>query len=121
MGAATLAFLIVSAGQIFASSQLSDEFAACTGRLRAQLEFQWLMSDPASDRTALRSQAMASLLDTMIAPENSARLFAARIEAKHAHSALLHRGVFNEDIEDAAWARQRAEEQISNCTSLLLI
>lgn len=116
-----LAFLISAPVSVRAGNDLSRDFAACTGLLRAQLEFQWLMNDPAAERTEVRGHAMASLLDTMMLPENSAQLLAVRIEAKHAHAALLHRSVFNDDPIDAAWAQRRAEERLSQCSGMLLI
>ena len=95
-------------------------FAACAGRLSATMEHQWLLSDPTSDRTAAQRAAMISLIEATMSPEQGRDVLAWRIDAKQAHSVLLTRATFNDDPEDALWARNRAVAQLAACTGLLL-
>lgn len=95
-------------------------FAACAGRLSAQMEHQWLVSDPASDRTETQRDAMIALLDAIMPPEAARRVLAWRIDAKHAQAVLLTRATFNDDPADAAWAARRADMEVAACTGLLL-
>lgn len=95
-------------------------FAGCTGRLSAQMEYQWLISDPASDITEARRKVMIALLEATMSQEDARSILAHRIDAKHAQSRLLTRAHFNRDAEDAAWAQRRAETEIATCAALLL-
>ncbi len=95
-------------------------FASCAGRLSAEMEHQWLMSDPASDRTEAQRAAMISLIDAIMAPGQGRDVLHWRIDAKQAHAVLLTRATFNDDEDDAAWALARAEAQLAACTGLLL-
>ena len=117
-----LTALIVATGAdaLRASEDVVWTFASCTGRLSAQMEHQWLMSDPTSDQTAARRAAMISLLEATMAPDQGRTVLSWRIEAKHAQAQLLTRAHFNNDDEDAAWAQNRAEAEIAACNGLLL-
>lgn len=95
-------------------------FADCAGRLSATMEHQWLLSDPASDRTQAQRAAMLSLIEAIMAPNQAPDVLTWRIDAKQAHAILLDRATFNDDAEDAAWALSRAEQQVATCTGLLL-
>lgn len=95
-------------------------FASCAGRLSAQMEHQWLISDPASDRTQIQRAAMISLIEAIMPADAGRDVLAWRIDAKQAHAVLLTRATFNDDPDDAAWAARRAESQIAACTGLLL-
>lgn len=95
-------------------------FATCTGRLSATMEHQWLMRDPAAERTEAQRAAMLSLLDAVMAPDQDRNALAWRIDAKQAHAVLLRRATFNDDAEDAAWALSQAETHLARCTGLLL-
>lgn len=77
-------------------------FAECTGRLSAQMEHQWLTSDPASETTEARRKVMIALLEATMSKEDPRSILAHRIDAKHAQSQLLTRARFNRDAEDAA-------------------
>ncbi len=94
--------------------------ASCTGRLSAQLEHQWLLQDPDADRTEHARETMIDLLDAVTDPETARQALHLRIMAKEAQSRLLMRAMFNGDQADAAWARRRAENQVSACAGLLL-
>ena len=95
-------------------------FADCAGRLSAQMEHQWLMSDPASERTEAHRAAMLSLVDAVMTPDDGRDVLTWRIDAKQAHAVLLTRATFNKDAEDAAWAIEQAETHLAACTGLLL-
>ncbi len=94
--------------------------ASCAGRLSAQLEHQWLLRDPDADRTEHARETMVGLLDAVTDPETARQALHLRIMAKQAQSRLLMRATFNGDQKDAAWARRRAEDQITACAGLLL-
>lgn len=95
-------------------------FAACAGRLSAVMEYQWLVSDPASDRTKAQRAAMLSLVDAIMAPDQGRDVLSWRIDAKQAHAVLLTRATFNDDQDDATWALAQAETHLAQCTGLLL-
>ena len=94
--------------------------ASCTGRLSAQLEYQWLLQDPEADRTEHARATMADLLEAVTEPETARQALHLRIIAKEAQSRLLMRAMFNGDRDDAAWARRRATDQVTACAGLLL-
>ena len=102
------------------AQDIVQTFATCTGRLSAQMEHEWLMNDPASERTETHRATMIALLDAVSPPNRGRDILAWRIDAKSAHAMLLTRATFNDDTEDAAWALRRAQTQVSACTGLLL-
>lgn len=91
-------------------------FATCTGRLSAQMEHQWLTSDPAADQTQARREAMAALLLSVTPPGQESAAMALRIEAKVAQAGLLTRAWQGRD----AWAARRAERLVADCAALML-
>lgn len=95
-------------------------FATCTGRLSAQMEHEWLMSDPAAERTEARRSAMIGLLQATMSSDQAHQTLSWRIDAKQAQAVLLTRATFNDDAMDARWASRRAEAEIAACNSLLL-
>ncbi|SFJ17291.1 hypothetical protein SAMN04487991_1584 [Celeribacter neptunius] len=99
---------------------LVREFAYCAGRLSAEMEHQWLLSDPASDRTAVQRRAMLSLLEAASPPDQGRDLLHLRISAKFAHADLLRRASFDPDPESANRARLRAEVELAHCLALIL-
>lgn len=112
---------------LFASPQsaeaidgLGREFAYCTGRLSAQLEHEWLLSDPAADRTAMHRNTMISLMESVVPPAQARRAMELRISAKLAHSTLLTQAFFSQDTRRAASARARADAEIGTCLTMLL-
>ena len=105
---------------VTAGDDLLRTFASCAGRLSAQMEHQWLMSDPASDRTEVQRSAMLALVAAVMPPDAGHDVLAWRIDAKQAQAVILTRATFNDDPDDAAWAAQRAEAQIASCKGLLL-
>lgn len=111
---------LIPAGAFAMPQDPLQTFASCVGRLSATMEHQWLMSDPASDRTAAQRAAMLSLVDAVMAPDQGRQVLAWRIDAKQAHAVLLTRATFSGDAEDASWALRQAEAQLAQCTGLLL-
>jgi hypothetical protein len=119
----TIVFSVLSllpAGAALAHENPLQTFASCAGRLSAVMEHQWLMSDPASDRTEDQRAAMLSLVDAIMAPDQAREVLSWRIDAKQAHAVLLTRATFNTDPTDAEWALRRAETELAACTGLLL-
>ncbi|MBV7409385.1 hypothetical protein [Maritimibacter sp. DP1N21-5] len=102
-----------------APNDLTMGFANCAGRLSATMEFEWLLGQDGETARAERD-AMVSLLEAVMAPEDARDTLARRIEAKYAHSVLLTRAHFNDDAQDAAWAADRAEVEIGSCRALIL-
>ncbi|MDF1873923.1 hypothetical protein [Vannielia sp.] len=99
---------------------LENRFTACTGRLSALMEHQWLIASPEADRTKARRDAMISLLEAVMPKNRGREVLARRIEAKYAQSVLLTRATFGQNAEDAAWAQRRAEAEIAQCAALLI-
>lgn len=111
---------LLPAGAGLAHDNPLHTFATCAGRLSAVMEHQWLMSDPASDRTKNQRAAMLSLVEAIMSPDQNRDVLNWRVEAKQAHAVLLTRATFNGNPADAAWAMRRAETELAACTGLLL-
>lgn len=94
-------------------------FATCAGRLSAQLEHHWLMSDP-SEETGERRQTTLDILAAITPPDRETDAMSWRIEAKASFRALLARATFGTDPEDARWATLHAGRLLAPCTDLLL-
>jgi len=90
-------------------------FASCTGRLSAQMEHEWLVSED-SDQTESHRNAMSDLLFATMGPDDGRQVLTWRIEAKIAHASLLTRAAFRDD----EWAKQRAIELVRDCTSIMV-
>lgn len=90
-------------------------FATCAGRFSAEMEHQWLLSDPGADLMAARRAAMLELVAAVGTPETASRALALRIEAKVAHKALLSRATFGGD----PWAADMAARLTGACAALL--
>ena len=95
-------------------------FAACAGRLSAQMEHQWMFDGTASEVTERQRAQVIELVSATMAPDQGRQVLHWRITAKAAHRALLTRATFNADPEDASWAAQIAATLASDCTALLL-
>ncbi|WP_375691378.1 hypothetical protein [Pseudooceanicola sp. LIPI14-2-Ac024] len=95
-------------------------FAACTGRLSALMEHQWITDPPASDRTqALRAQ-MIDLLMAASDPDEGRLMLRRRLEAKAALAQLLTRARSERRADLAQTAQRMADRDVAACTSLLL-
>jgi len=117
---AALAVAAFPSGPLGAAPDIFWTFAGCTGRLSALMEHQWLMSDPASDRTKAQRAAMITLLEATTPAEQLRPALSRRIQAKEAQARLLTRATFNDDPDDADWALRRSEAEIAACVGLLL-
>ncbi len=104
----------------FNLNELTLTFAGCAGRLSAQMEHEWLLSDPDAERTEAHRGAMVGLLQATMPADAGREILAHRIQVKAAHSRLLTRASFNNDPDDARWARLRAETEIATCLSMML-
>lgn len=112
--------LAVCTSAAFAQVDLHQRFANCTGRLSAQLEHEWLMSDSASEKTAGVLTQFQDLLQAATPEGQHRETLNRRIEAKLSHSALLTRASFNDQADDAERAKRRARKYISLCTAMLI-
>ncbi len=105
----------------FASDSLVQVFAGCVGRLSAQVEHEWVMQDTRAETTEqVRSNSEAVLQALLTSPDAAQQALNWRIDAKHAQAQLLTRATFNENAEDATWAKRRAKDEIAKCANLLL-
>lgn len=105
-----------------ANTDLINTFAGCTGRLSAQLEYEWLMLDANAPHTETMRDGLAQILDllTHAGQPMEADVLSLRINAKYAQAQLLSRATFNSDAEDARRARRAAVENVADCAALLL-
>lgn len=94
-------------------------FAHCTGRLSAVMEDQWLSDGPASERTKAMRDAMASLAEAAMRPDERAQAMGWRVSAKAAQAALLAVARFGDPVP-ARRARQRSTVLMGECNRLLL-
>ena len=117
---ATLLALILSGPAAAGTPPPVEAFAACAGRLTAQLEHDWLLGAPDAAATERRRDALAALLDASVPARDAARIAARRADARLAHRAVLSRASFGADPDDRAWALRRAERSVAACAALLL-
>ncbi|MEQ8291441.1 MAG: hypothetical protein RIA08_04480 [Roseovarius sp.] len=113
---ATAVYALLTGTAGHAETSLANEATVCTGRLSAHLEHQWLMRDPAADQTEAARDAMAALLSAV--GDGDIETLALRIEAKHAHAALLQQATFGGKATGGA-AERRANRNIAVCTRLV--
>ncbi|WGH78014.1 hypothetical protein [Jannaschia ovalis] len=95
-------------------------FAACTGRLSAEMEFQWLTGDPDAARTEALRRAMIDILEALTPAEQAPGIMHRRVAAKAAHAALLATAVFGPDPRASEAAADRARELRDGCIGALL-
>ncbi|MFA8385953.1 MAG: hypothetical protein ACEPO2_10045 [Pelagibaca sp.] len=92
----------------------------CVGRLSAQIEHHWLMSDQPTAQVETQRDHLEDILETLISPDVATRILSERIEAKMAHASLLTQAAFSQDPRHASWAEKRAEQELAFCRSILL-
>lgn len=68
----------------------------------------------------MQRAAVIDLIDAVMPADRGREVLHWRISAKLAQSALLTRATFNDDRQDAAWAREQADRFARECTGLLL-
>ncbi|MEQ3727851.1 MAG: hypothetical protein ABNH38_10615 [Tateyamaria sp.] len=107
-------------GAARANDDLVLVFAGCTGRMSAEMEFAWLMSDARSDALQDQRQRFVTLLDAVMPDERARETLGHRIEAKLAHYSMLSTAHFGSDERLAKLAKQRAEANVQTCRTLLL-
>jgi len=90
-------------------------FAQCAGRLSALMEHQWLIDPPASDRTEMLRARMLELLEAASAPAEASLALSLRVDAKHAHAALLQAASFGRSEA----ARRQALRLERDCAAIL--
>ncbi|MEO9574907.1 MAG: hypothetical protein ABJ360_17645 [Roseobacter sp.] len=117
---ASALIMIGLSGTARAYDDLVLVFAGCTGRMSAEMEFAWLMSDARSDALQDQRQRFVTLLDAVMPAERARETLNHRIEAKLAHSAMLTTAHFGADERLARLAKQRAEVGVQTCRTLLL-
>lgn len=113
--------LAAPAAGMAAPGELSNPamiFAACAGRLSAEMEHRWLDGRDASDVTRQRAM-MIDLIEASRPPGSGTAVLAARIEAKMAQAALLQRATFGTDPADARRARALALSAHRQCSALI--
>lgn len=91
-------------------------FAECAGRLVAQMEHEWLLTDPASAETEATLEAVTAVLDLM-APGGTVETRAWRVSARAAHRRLLSSASFG----GAEWAGDAARRYILGCAALVVL
>ena len=113
--------LVAPATGTTAPGELSDPamlFAACAGRLSAEMEHLWLEGRDAAAITRQRA-AMIDLVDAVRPPDSGPAILARRIEAKMAQAALLQRAAFSTDEAVARRARVLARGARRQCLALM--
>lgn len=91
-------------------------FAECAGRLVAQMEHEWLLTDPASAETEATLDAVVAVLELM-APGGTVETRAMRASARAAHRRLL----FSASFGGAEWAGDAARRYILGCAALVVL
>ena len=102
------------------NNTLYSTFASCAGRLSAEMEHAWLMSDPHADELEYRRGQLIELLEAVVPNDHQGRALSLRIYAKQAHAKLLTQASFSTDADRAEWARDRATFELHYCASFLL-
>jgi hypothetical protein len=113
--------LVAPATGAMASDDLSDPlmvFAACAGRLSAEMEHKWLIEEDPDEVTRHRA-AMIDLVDAIRPPDRGREVLARRIEAKFAQAALLQRAYFSKNEAEARQAATLARAAHQRCLYLI--
>ncbi len=118
-GYATLVTCLAATAAI-PDQDLLHRVTACVGRMSAQIEHHWLMSDQPTAQVETRRDHLEDILDALTSAEEATRILAERIEAKVAHASLLTQAAFSQDPRRASWAEKRAEQELAHCRSILL-
>ncbi|WP_170610735.1 hypothetical protein [Ruegeria arenilitoris] len=117
---ASSVFLCVSAANLYADDELVKSFASCAGRYSAEIEHAWLLDDPNAKQYEMKRKGFVSLLNATIESDNAQHVLSHRVNAKHAHSALLQTGTFGSDAATSTAARRTAARLLYQCNLLLL-
>ena len=109
-----------SALQAEAREDLPWIFAACAGRLSAEIEHAWILGDSETANYENQRRAFVSLAEATIPDQGSRALLNHRIEAKLAQARLLTVATFQTDPKRAKFAERMASTHINACRMLLL-
>ncbi len=101
-------------------SDLALTFAGCAGRMSAEMEHAWLLSESGSETIMAQRETFASLVSAVMEPGEGRAILAHRIQTKHAHARLLQQAVFSQDETQAERAERIAVTFVSTCQSMLL-
>ena len=74
----------------------------------------------ASEKTQADRATVLDLIAAVMEPDQGREVLQWRLEAKQAQSVLLTRATFNDDENDAAWAREQALQYQQACSGMLL-
>jgi hypothetical protein len=97
------------------ADDMALRLADCAGRLVAQMEHEWLVSDPAAAGTEGLLDAVGAVLDLM-APGGTVATNHSLVSARAAHRQLLSAGRFGGDPR----ALQAAQDYILGCAALVV-
>lgn len=112
--------VIATGAQSLERSQIVDIIAGCTGRMSAELEFAWLMSDPDANRLDRQRSRFVEILESLGSAPDPREVLALRIDTKMAHARLLTTAHFGSDAVLATWAKRQAVTQRNACQNMLL-
>lgn len=115
-----LTMLSCSAAQATDRRELVEIIAGCVGRISAELEFAWLLSDPVAQNYETQRAQLVDILEAVGYGGDKRRQLSLRIEAKVAHSNLLTTAYFHKDGTHSAWAKRHASMQRASCQNMLL-
>ena len=116
--ASLITFLAVTAAK--PEEDLLRRVTDCVGRLSAQIEHHWLLSDLPTEQIETQRAHLEDILDALITPDRATRVLSNRIDAKLAHASLLTQSAFSSDDRRARWAEKRAEQELLQCGRILL-
>ncbi|MEM6588430.1 MAG: hypothetical protein AAF641_08295 [Pseudomonadota bacterium] len=100
--------------------ELTEIIATCAGRMSAELEFAWLLSDPQAEIFEEQRLRFVEILETLAPVTNPEHRLGLRIDAKMAHASLLTNAYFGTNAARAAWAKRHAITQRNHCQNMLL-
>lgn len=110
----------MSAGILYAESDMVKSFASCAGRFSAEMEHAWLMNDAKAQDYEQRRGGFVSLLEATATVDNAELVLSHRINSKHAHARLLQTATFGSDVAKASAARRTAKQYLDQCNLLIL-
>ncbi|MEO0752911.1 MAG: hypothetical protein AAFY25_14045 [Pseudomonadota bacterium] len=99
---------------------LMDTMTVCAGRMSAEMEFAWLLSDPDADWYQTQRLRFLDILTALGPAPDPSHQLALRIDAKMAHAGLLTTAHFGTDATRAMWAKRHAVQQRMTCQTMLL-
>ena len=108
------------AGAVRANDDLVLVFAGCAGRLSAEMEHAWLVSDARADALQGQRERFVAILQAIMPMDRARETLHHRVEAKLAHSAILTTARFGDDPRLSRLAKQQARVQVQSCQAMLL-